>query len=308
MNEVVKLVQHLTKGMRCSLTKRLPWHSVIMYSACGLLLIAIIGCAPKSRKDFPLQVVHDFATEAHSASVLFETPYLDFGYERYQMHLSQGWSRPERTSSDGHELSLVWAISRLAKVEVLIFDADTSARDLTFRCRPFVYDEDKTQTLELSINGRKIHRLELRPGFQTYTIAVPKGLFVPGRNVIQFGFAYVVPPYKFDQNSGKTQPRAAAFDYLKLGSAEVEEFPAEPRFGVENVPFNGEDLVQPAGSQITYRLPVPSDAVLEFGLDYGPMTKPGKGTMRTEIRLGRGDAAEKVLFFTDLVLSVFRFV
>jgi len=43
MNEVVKLVQHLTKRMRCSLTKRLPWHSVIMYSACGLLLIAIIG-------------------------------------------------------------------------------------------------------------------------------------------------------------------------------------------------------------------------------------------------------------------------
>ena len=107
-------------------------------------LLIMVGCSGgQAREDSHL--VYDFAAEARSASVLFETPYLDFGNEQYQMVLTSGWSSPEK-SGDGKS-SWVWAVSRVAKMELLLSESDRQAGEVSFRWRPFVYPGSPTQTL-----------------------------------------------------------------------------------------------------------------------------------------------------------------
>jgi hypothetical protein len=143
------------------------------------------------------------------------------------MALGEGWAGTEEIQG----VTANWATSQDAQV----FLPATGGADyqLTMAAQPFDYPGAPEQTIALKVNGHRLERTTLSPGWANYAWDVPAEFLQPGLNSIQFEFARldapadVLPgngaigqtgvqsPVPIEVNSGGP----AAFAYISIGAA-----------------------------------------------------------------------------------------
>ncbi len=111
---------------------------------------------------------------------------LDFGAQNTDLWRADGWDGDEQDvgGADG-----VWATARRA--QILFRSEDAAPRTLTFRAQPFVWPDAPQQTLTLELNGQRVGKTPLAPGWQDYTFDImPRA----GINHLWFIFDYAESP------------------------------------------------------------------------------------------------------------------
>ena len=217
------------------------------------------------------RVVFDLVERVRSAEIVRGEAFIDVGAASSSGSLRKGWSDSEIDPGSG--ASFAWAIADRAVLETTVLDPEI--RHLEMRCRPFQWESSPKQRLSVAVNGREIGDTVLEPEFRDYSFPLPDGVVGAGLNRVEFRFSWTAVPA--DHLPGNTDQRtlAAAFDWVSFGPLESGEraalAPIEPA-------AEGESLVIPTGTALRYRLAVPEDAVLDFGLVAGSPAAPnGRG-------------------------------
>ena len=156
------------------------------------------------------------------------TPFaVDFGSEEPRTWMVQGEGWAEAESVGG--VSANWAVAQDAR----IFLPATGEVDylLSMTALPFDYAGAEEQGASLSVNGHRLERVAMPPGWDTYTWRVPGGLLRQGLNDLRFEFdrldapADVLPwsgaigetgiraPVAIEANSGGPE----GFAYITIG-------------------------------------------------------------------------------------------
>ena len=260
-----------------------------------LLLSALLACADnKIEGDLSTSrnVVYNFAEKLPGARTVWAASYIDFGDKKYQPLLLSGWFEPESYK----DKSWVWAVSQVAKVEMLLSKKESKARELAIRCMPFLLNKKEIQNIDLFINGKKIHTISLKPGFNTYSIPLAKGSLIKGRNVFSFCFSHLQSPYLLTKETTFKRPVAVAFDYLQIG---------EKGYSDENISKkisspDGKNILQPLDSEAVFNLIVPENAVMQFSINFESPSKKIPN-IRAEVRLRCENEAEKTIFATKKI-------
>lgn len=205
------------------------------------------------------RVVFDLVERAGSAEVVRGAAFIDVGAASSEGLLTAGWSDSEIDPGSG--ASFAWAVADRAVLETSVLEADIQR--LEMRCRPFHWDGSPKQRLSVAVNGREIGGTVLEPGFHDYSLPLPDGAVGAGLNRVEIRFSWTAVPA--DHLPGNTDQRtlAAAFDWVSFGPPEtgdgISVAPTEPE-------AQGGAVVIPPGTALRYRLAVPEDAVLDFGL------------------------------------------
>jgi hypothetical protein len=162
------------------------------------------------------------------------TPFaVDFGSEepRTRMVQGEGWAGAESVGG----VSANWAVAQGAR----IFLPGTGEVDylLSMTALPFDYADAGEQGASLSVNGHRLERVSMLPGWETYTWQVPGGLVRQGLNDFRFEFdrldapADVLPwsgaigetgiqaPVAIEANSGGPE----GFAYITIGEGSSAE-------------------------------------------------------------------------------------
>ena len=109
---------------------------------------------------------------------------VDFGTlePRTLMALGEGWADAEEIQGANAN----WAVAQDARV----FLPATAGADyrLTITSTPFEYPGAAEQGVTLRVNGQRLERRGMSPGWATYSWQVPAGLLRPGLNDVRFEF------------------------------------------------------------------------------------------------------------------------
>ncbi|MCP5113013.1 MAG: sulfatase, partial [bacterium] len=225
-----------------------------------LLTAVLTQCA--SYRD----ISFDFAKHFGRAAVIHEQGYLDIGTPEAQGALVEGWGNPENSE----DVDVVWAVEKTAEIEVLL--TDVREQQISFSCRPLNPSESAPRTIKLMVNGRYGGQVELRRGYERYTLDLEPETLVRGRNRVELQLTH-----------------AAAFDYFAFGGARR---PAS-KVAREEPKQDGGSLHQPAGTEIAYTLQIPEDAKLEF---YTTVDGDNpEAVLNAEVALRRQDGLEVVV-------------
>ena len=205
------------------------------------------------------RVVFDLVERAKSAEIVHGAPFIDVGSVDAVDAQISGWSDPEIDSDSG--ATFAWAIAERAVLETNLLETDLASLDL--RCRPFNWDGAPDQRLRVVVNGREIGDTTLVQGFHDYSFPLPKGTVGAGLNRVEIGFEWTAAPADHLPANGDRRTLAAAFQWVSFG-------PPDPKTQLPANSFsptaNGSELVIPPGTGVRFRLPVPKDAVLDFGV------------------------------------------
>ncbi len=118
----------------------------------------------------------------------FNNLLIDIGGNNDPRFLLHGWSVPEAAAdftfrwSDGQESTLVVPLKEAAEYR------------LELRCAPFLPAESERQVVAVWINDELAERVAIRPGMQTYWVAVPAAMLRPGFNEIRLQYAWTASP------------------------------------------------------------------------------------------------------------------
>jgi hypothetical protein len=117
------------------------------------------------------------------------------------MALGEGWAEAEEI----YGASANWAVAQGARV----FLPATAGSDysLTIASMPFEYPDAGEQGITLQVNGQRLERRGMSPGWTTYSWQVPAGLLRPGLNDVRFEFDRLDMPAEVlpgDGNIGAT--------------------------------------------------------------------------------------------------------
>ena len=104
------------------------------------------------------------------------------------MALGEGWAGAEEIQGAGAR----WAVSQDARL-FLPAEAGMGHR-LELVALPFEYPGAPEQAITPEVNGRRLERLALGPGWGTYTWDVPADLLRPGLNEVRLGFEAMAAP------------------------------------------------------------------------------------------------------------------
>ena len=134
---------------------------------------------------------------------------IDFGDEGDETLLGHGWSDRERHDAT----TFRWSSGPVSTVIVPLRAGDRYRIEIA--CAPFTFSGAPSQVLTIEVNRQSIAAVTLQPGLQTYVIDVPRGVFHPNLNLIQFRYAYVKSPADVGM-SADPRPLAVSFDNVKL--------------------------------------------------------------------------------------------
>jgi arylsulfatase A-like enzyme len=251
-------------------------HSLSLASVVVVGSMVLVGCGDRSvgleehSGDLvATRMVYDLAERAAAAEVVHSAPFIDVGSAGSTDALVSGWSSPEIDSVSARDFA--WAVADRAVLETDLLDTDPSNLDL--RCRSFTWDGAPEQRLRVTINGREVGDVVLAPEYRDYSFVLPKGTTAVGVNRVEFGFSWTAAPADRLPGNQDRRTLAAAFDWVRFGPPSATESgssaPSEPAVA-------GTELLVPSGTGLRYRLTVPEDAVLDFGVSRPP-TAPGVG-------------------------------
>ena len=241
---------------------------VLTQSAIWALVLSALGtsCA---RTDAVVPIF-DFAEHASSRRLRVLRHAYDFtAAEHVQLLLSDGWSTPEVRPED--DLSYAWAIGLEARLlPFFLLGRDVESADdggvwLHFRCWPHALGSRQRQVVTVDLNGTTLGTLVLPPGLREYSLQVPAEALKSGQNSVIFRFAYAVAPAELADGTTDKRRLAAAFDYVSI-SADAEPAPPSP-FPELDVIVRDEQFEQPAGSELSFDVKIPSQGFLEFGIN-----------------------------------------
>jgi arylsulfatase A-like enzyme len=227
---------------------------------------ALVGCGEKSLDLEPYRgdlestrVVHDLVKRAKTATVVRPSAVLDAGASGSFDALAAGWGKPEIGADT--DATFVWAVAERAVVETTLLEADAVVLEL--RCRPFHWEGAPEQRLSVEVNGSAVGEAVLSPGFRDYSFALPRGVVGPGLNRVELEFAWTAAPADHLPGNTDTRTLAAAFERIVLGVGNG----SEPRTVTAREPESKDrEIAIPPGTGLVYRLIVPENAVLDFGL------------------------------------------
>ena len=212
-----------------------------------ILLVLVAGAC-----DEPVQEEELFVRQIAVARKDWEGILLEFGSPRALPRLSEdGWSHSE-TASDGNTFR--WAVEKTASS--FTFVSDREGEQLAWlECEPFLYEGAPAQWIALTVNGKDLTEVELRPSRESYPIELP---LVAGVNTVEMRFRYAGDP---NRSSADRRRLAAAF--YRFDIPPESEVPVAGRKG----PFawlEEQGLHLPAGGGVTLYADVNGDARLEL--------------------------------------------
>lgn len=176
---------------------------------------------------------------------------VDFGTSEARPLLLEGWAPAEETDPRGE--TFVWALGEVSTIELFLLEP--RPLELRFACRPFRFPGAPPQTLEVRIGEVSVVRLELAPKLAEYEVTVPAEALQAGRNVLSLHHGSSHRPRDVVPGSRDDRPLAAAWDWLRLGSAESAV--TAPRADLERGL-----LALPAGAEVSYFLPLNPESTL----------------------------------------------
>ena len=232
---------------------------------CALAVLSALGSACGSSE--PTDPIFNFAEHAANRRLRVERQGYEFTAEEHaEQLLSAGWSTPEIRPRD--DLSFIWAMGREARLPLFLLGRNVESSDdlwLHFRCWPHAIGDGQRQVITVELNGTTLDAHEVQPALREYSSSIPAGVLQQGQNWLTFRFAYAVAPA--EREAGNTDKRrlAAAFDYVSISS---DAEPAPPgSFLADDRPIVSDGrLEQPAGSELSFRVKIPDESALEFGI------------------------------------------
>ncbi len=114
---------------------------------------------------------------------------VDFGTAAASLYQGEGWTNDEQIGGATGN----WATRQNARVLIPLREVKDYA--LTFRALPCDY-AGHTQTVTLTVNGRALAPLSLKPGWNEYAITLPRDALHSGLNDLTWQFGYLVRPSK----------------------------------------------------------------------------------------------------------------
>ncbi|HEX9077645.1 MAG TPA: hypothetical protein VF932_17805, partial [Anaerolineae bacterium] len=116
---------------------------------------------------------------------------LEIGFGKPEAHLYQaeGWDRDETLLKD----SINWANRQNARVFFPL--RELADYEFSLSIVPFLYPQSPTQTMQVSVNGHPVQKLELGRTWGTYSVTIPVQVLRAGLNEITLQFAYVARPH-----------------------------------------------------------------------------------------------------------------
>ncbi len=238
-------------------------RSLLVLGTCAGLL-ALAGCGGDSvgLEEYAgdleaTRVVFDLAERAKSAEIVRHAPFIDVGAIGSVGSLVEGWSGSEIDSGSG--ATFAWAAADRAVLETTLLD--TEIEQLDIRCRPFHWDGSPEQRLSVVVNGCEIGDTILEPGFHDYSLPLPEGTVRTGLNRVDLRFSWTAVPADHLPNNTDRRTLSAAFESLSFGMLN-----AVPPVTLHDPVVEGGGLLIPPGTGLRYRLTVPKDAVLDFGM------------------------------------------
>ncbi len=177
------------------------------------------------------------------------------GDVRSAMALGEGWAGDEEIQGAGAR----WAVSQDARLFLPAEAAVDHLLELT--ALPFQYPDAPQQAITPEVNGQRLERLVLEPGWATVAWQVPAALLRPGLNEVRLGFeslaapAEVLPgstaigataletPVAIEVNSGGP----AGFAYITIGTG------ADSEDGSVHSPGYNLTVIDPASGRVVDR-------------------------------------------------------
>ena len=168
----------------------------------ALVLSSMMGQTTASRKGIQARPRAAGSTVLHVA----------LGDSSTRKWLRTGWNQNE---SAGRE-TWVWSQGPSSVIELPL----PTGRDLlmVLDCQPFTFTGSPRQTVAIVLNGMSIATVALRPGRQTYSVALPGAALRPS-NTIEFHYAYARRPQEVDRQSGDTRSLAVLWRSIDLTTA-----------------------------------------------------------------------------------------
>ena len=267
------------------------------------LLVVSAGCGKPAveRASGPrdldgLRVAVELADRAAGARPVRTAPVIDVGSAEAAASLGLGWSDPEVDPTTG--ATFAWVDGRHAVVETSLLGDRVDA--VRARCRPFHWDGAPEQRLRMTLNGRDLGSVVLRPSMGEYTLPVPPGVCVPGLNRLELDLAWAAVPADHLPDSGDRRWLAAAFETIAFEPVASRSAPRPADGSIADA----DELFMEPGTGLMFRLVAPRDAVVAFGLKQEParsdlaaqiwIAPPGRpATQATTVRpaeLGGGPA------------------
>ena len=174
------------------------------------LLIALVAAGVSCSR--PEGIVVDLVAERGRGRLVRATALEDFAGSSPGSQLLDGWGN--REVEYGTMDDFRWATGPLATVAFWILPSD--AHRVSFRAWPFFWSQAPPQTVTVAVNDATVAELVLADDVKTYSIPVPPGALVPGRNVLAFSFSRVDIPRERVPGSGDARSLAAAFLWIEL--------------------------------------------------------------------------------------------
>ncbi len=290
------------------MTNRRP----ILHAATPLLVLILAatlgGCAgsvipvSEATENAPGVLLFDLTERGRSATARLS--HSGEHFESAASELGSGWSAPQRVAGTG--LSFAWATDRRATVR-LDLHGDES-RWLHLRCQAVPSDAGLTQTVTVTVAGVELGVADLAGNrFEVHSFRLPPETAVDEAVDIALAFDYLAPPVVYapparNPRAGdrETLEVAAACDYIAI-TATNEPPPSwqSPRL-LQEYEARDDRLAQPAGSEVPFRLNVPADARLEYGVREGEGSRSDSSELRAEVSIRRSGQAEDI-FFSEVV-------
>ena len=280
-------------------------------AAAVLLLLgtALAGCArnnsfpvSEALENEPGVLLLDLVDRARSAAVRLSHTGEHFdGGDATTARLLTGWSGPQRVAD---EMSVAWATGPAATVQLDVADR-TAAGWLHVRCQAVPSDTAATQTMTVAVDDVELGVVELAAHrFDVHSFRLPAG--ARGTVAVSLAFAYTAPAVTYVPPLGRASTPgrpdvAAACDYLALTSGREPPAPWQTSRVLGEYGPRGEDgLLQPSGSEVAFRLSVPLDGYLEFGIREDAPSVNRESTLRAAVSIRRPGHPEDT-FFSEVI-------
>jgi len=113
---------------------------------------------------------------------------IKFGTDASLPFQAEGWTEEEKV---GNEMAN-WVSRREARF--LIPARDGADYVLTLRAQPFAYPNAPTQTMDVLVNGQQLQKIEMKQGWENYSVTLPARDLHSGVNDVILKFGYAVRP------------------------------------------------------------------------------------------------------------------
>lgn len=111
-----------------------------------------------------------------------------FGTDASLPFQAEGWTDEEKV---GSELAN-WVNQRTARL--LVPTRDGADYVLTLRAQPFSYLGASTQTMDVTVGGQSLQKIEMKAGWENYAVTLPMRVLHSGVNNVILKFGYAVRP------------------------------------------------------------------------------------------------------------------